>query len=299
MRRRLLIGASVIALLAVGSLFALPVPAGPDRDLDGLTGDVSRGAYLARVGGCFACHTDAKGGGAVLAGGAAIKTEFGSFYAPNITTDAKDGIGAWSLEDFSTAMSDGLSPAGEHYYPAFPYAHYAALSDQDMVDLWAAFRTVPPAEGRAPDHDLVFPFNQRVLLGPWKFLFLEPVSIGNDPTRSADWNRGRWLAEGPGHCGACHTPRNLLGGSDTLRRLAGSKGPDGEAIPAITAPALLADGWTAEDISLALKTGLVPSGDALGGSMGEVVSDATRYWSPDDLRAIAIYLLDETDQTER
>ena len=291
MRRRLLVGASALALLVIGLVFALPVPTGPVRDLDGLTGNVANGAYLARVGGCFACHTDTKGGGAVLAGGAAIKTAFGAFHAPNITTHETDGIGAWSLEDFAIAMSDGISPNGEHYYPAFPYAHYAALSDQDMIDLWTAFRTVPAVEGRAPEHDLSFPFNQRILLGPWKSLFLEPVVLEPDPDESDDWNRGRWLAEGPGHCAACHTPRNILGGPRGAAQFEGGAGPDGEAIPPITASALEADGWTIDDLTLALRTGITPSGDALGGSMGEVVSGATRFWSPDDLRAIATYLM--------
>lgn len=293
MLRRLILIGGALALLAAGIVFALPIPKGPERDLAGLEGDVARGAYLARIGGCFACHTDAKAGGAVLAGGAAIKTPFGAFYGPNITTHETDGIGAWSLDEFAAAISDGAAPDGSHYFPAFPYAHYAAYADQDIADLWAAFRTVPPVAGTAPEHDMMFPFDRRFLAARWKALFHDPVTLTPDPARSDAWNRGRWLAEGPGHCSACHTPRNLLGAPRSGRKFVGGAGPDGEAIPAITAQALRAGGWSAEDIALGLKLGLTPDGDALGGSMGEVVSDATRFWSAEDLAAVAAYLLDE------
>lgn len=298
LRRPLIVGGALV-LFVGGIVLALPVPRGPDRDLSGLEGNVARGAYFARIGGCFACHTDAKGGGAVLAGGAAIETPFGNFYGPNITTHERDGIGAWTREEFAAAVSDGVAPDGTHYFPVFPYNHYAAYSAQDLADLWAAFRTVPPVEGKAPSHDLVFPIRERLLASRWKALFHEPMTIEPDPERSEAWNRGRWLAEGPGHCSACHTPRTLFGAPVEDRHFEGGAGPDGEHIPAITAAALLADGWTEEDVALALRTGIKPDGDALGGSMGEVVSDATRYWSPDELRAIATYLFDETDQTER
>ena len=288
MPRRLLPTGGAIGLLGLGAVFALPAPSGPARDFDGLDGDAARGAYLARLGGCFACHT--RRDGPVLAGGSPIKTPFGDFTGPNITMHEEDGIGAWSLADFSRAVSDGVSPSGAHYFPVFPYAHYAAYSDQDIADLWAAFRTVPPAAGKTA-HDVAFPFNLRVLQGPWKALFAHFEPPASDPARSDQWNRGRWLTEGPGHCGACHTPKNPFGGAKVSRRFSGAVLPDGEKAPAITPDALKRRGYDAEQLAIALKTGLAPDGDALGGSMGAVVSGATRYWSRDDLEAIAAYLV--------
>ena len=287
MLRRLLIVGGALALVAAGIAFSTPAPKGPKRDLGGLTGDPARGAYLARLGGCFACHT--RRGGSVLAGGAPIRTPFGDFIGPNITMHKEDGIGAWSLADFARAVSDGVSPLGEHYFPVFPYTHYAAYSDQDLADLWAAFRTVPPVAGKT-FHDVAFPFNLRVLQGPWKALFADFQTLEPHPARSEQWNRGRWLAEGPGHCGACHTPKNPLGGAQTSRAFSGAVLPDGEKVPAITPEALKGAGYDARQLAIALKTGLAPDGDAFGGSMGEVISDATRYWSRDDLEAIAVYL---------
>lgn len=296
MLRRLIIIGGALALVAGGIVLALPVPQGPKRDLFGLEGDVARGAYLARIGGCFACHTDAKAGGAVLAGGAAIETPFGTFYGPNITTHETDGIGAWTREEFAAAVADGVAPDGTHYFPVFPFTHYAAYSDQDLADLWAAFRTVPPVEGEALPHDLVFPVGERLLASRWKALFHEPETIEPDSSRSDAWNRGRWLAEGPGHCSACHTPRDLFGASSDDRLFEGGAGPDGEFIPAITPDTLRKEGWAADDIALALRTGIKPDGDALGGSMGEVVTGATRFWSGEDLEAIATYLLGEPER---
>lgn len=293
MARRII--SSALALLALGgaALFLWPVPMHAASDLTALKVDTARGAYVARLGGCFACHTDAKGGGAILAGGPPLNTPFGVFYAPNITMHETDGIGDWSIEDFDRAMRSGVSPKGDHYFPAFPYGHYTKMTDQDIADLWSAFQTVPPVANSAPEHKLSFPFDQRILLRPWKTLFLDPSELASDPERSALWNRGRYLTEGPGHCGACHTPRNLLGGERGGAVLAGTIDADGEKIPAITPGDLAKAGYGITDIAIALKTGVTPEGDVLGGSMTEVVSNATRFWAEDDLTAIASYLLDQ------
>lgn len=291
MLKRIVLGTLALAGLALATLFVWPVPMAKEGNFDGIEGDPARGAYVARLGGCFACHTDAKGGGAMLAGGPALKTPFGDFYAPNITMHETDGIGAWTLHDFDRAMRSGVSPAGAHYYPAFPYGHYAALKNQDIADLWAAFRTVPPVAGTSPDHDLTFPFDYRALLRPWKTLFFDPSPLPDDPARSAKWNRGRYLVEGLGHCSACHTPRTPLGGLQASAALRGAKGYDGETIPALTSTALGKAGYSTTDIAIALKTGITPQGDALGGSMAEVVSGATRFWTKDDLNAVADYLM--------
>lgn len=293
MFRRIALVVLALVGLAGAALFLWPVPMASKADFDDIGGDAARGAYVARLGGCFACHTDSKGGGAVLAGGPALKTPFGSFYAPNITMHETDGIGAWTLTDFDRAMRSGVSPTGAQYYPAFPYGHYAVLTDSDIADLWAAFRTVPPVAGKAPGHDLSFPFDRRALLRPWKVLFFDPSSPTDDPARSAAWNRGRYLVEGPGHCGACHTPRNLLGAQIAGAALHGATGDGGEMIPALTPAALDNAGYSTTDIVIALKTGITPEGDALGGSMSEVVFDGTGFWSKDDLMAVARYLLNE------
>ncbi len=262
------------------------------RDFTGIEGDVSRGAYLARASGCFACHTNTKNKGAILAGGGPMKTPFGTFYAPNITTDKNNGIGNWNLTDFSNALTHGINPKGENYYPVFLYPNYTSLSNQDISDLWAAFKTVPPDNTKVPEHDLKFPFQYRILLTAWKNLFFKNERYKPNPEMSKEWNRGAFLAKGPTHCAACHTPQNLLGGQDYDQELNGNKaGPGGEKVPPITATALLKNKWTKNDIVFALRTGTKPDGDAFGGSMGEVVTDGTSYLSDQDLNAIAEYVM--------
>ncbi len=255
-------------------------------------GDAVRGTYLARMGGCIACHTDSKSGGALLAGGAAIKTPFGDFYGPNITPDKRTGIGSWTLQDFANALTAGQRPDERPYYPVFPYTSYTLMSDQDIVDLWAALQTVPAIYGRAEPNKVDPLYNHRAFLIPWQTLFLEPGPYRPDPNRSDAWNRGAFIVEGPGHCVACHTPRNILGGLEEDQALqGGAGGPGGEKVPAITAEDLTKAGWTAADIAYGLKTGLTPEGDALGGSMGEVIKSGTAWLTDEDRQAIATYLL--------
>lgn len=294
----------VIAIAALGLAFAgmgaaglWAWPIGKPVRLDTPAGDVQRGAYLARMAGCIACHTDVKGGGKPLAGGMALETKFGTFYSPNLTTDRNDGIGAWSIEDFARAVRQGVSPDGETYYPAFPFAFYGGLSDQDIADLWAAFQTVPPVAEPSRAQDLNFPFSFRSGLKLWRALFLKRGGSSPEPGKSAAWNRGKFIVEGPAHCGACHTPRNFAGAREAELALHGSDElPDGGKAPPITAAALKKKGWTRKDIAYALKTGLMPDGDAFGGSMGEVVRDGTSFLTKDDLNAIATYLLDEDEK---
>ncbi len=258
------------------------------------SGDAVRGTYLAHMGGCVACHTNSKQGGALMAGGPPIKTPFGTFYGPNITPDKRTGIGSWTLQDFADAMTAGLRPDGRPYYPVFPYTSYTLMSDQDLADLWAALHTVPAVEGRAPANKVDQLYDHRFLLIPWQTLFMKPGPYKEDPNRSEAWNRGAFIVNGPGHCVACHTPRNILGGPEEGEALqGGSGGPGGERVPAITKEALTKAGWTAGDIAYALKTGLTPEGDAMGGSMGEVVTGSTSMLSDEDRQAIATYLLDQ------
>lgn len=292
------VGAGSLLVLAIAGLavWVMAGPTVPGRDLSGLTGDVARGAYVARLAGCITCHTDGKSGGAVLAGGAAINTDFGSFYAPNITPHPDDGIGDWTLAEFSRALTAGESPEGQHYFPSFPYTFYTRLTDQDVVDLWAAVGSVPPVAGGPPPHGLRFPFGWHQGVGAWKRLFFEPGQLAGAPGKSERWTRGRYLARGPGHCGACHTPRNALGGRETDRRYAGGTGPGDEKIPAITPPALEAEGWSKDTLIFALRSGMMPDGDVFGGSMAEVVRGGTRFWSDADLAALVDYIMDPEDE---
>ncbi len=284
----------VVVLLGSATIAASVVmaPASVERELTDLTADVNRGAYVARLAGCIACHTDAKSGGAVLAGGAEIETDFGSFYAPNITPHPEDGIGRWTLTDFARALTEGESPDGRHYFPSFPYTFYTHLTDQDIADLWVAVRSVPPAATSAPEHELSFPFGFHQGVGVWKAMYFDTQELEPVEDKSDAWNRGRYLARGPAHCGACHTPRNLLGARETAERYEGGVGPGGEKIPAITPGALSEKGWVHDDLVYALRTGIMPDGDVFGGSMVEVIRDGTQFWSDADLAALAEYLMD-------
>mgnify|MGYP003672679546 CR=1 FL=1 len=291
-----------IALLTVGgvgyaALVAWPLDADAALETE-LKGDPMRGAYMARASGCIGCHTDIEGGGKPLAGGPGLDTDFGTFYAPNITTDPVAGIGDWSLEDFATAVRNGISPDGEPYYPVFPYIFYTRLTDQDVADLYAAFRTVAPVSEPAPASDVPFPFSERYMLKLWRALFMDAGEFDADSARSDAWNRGKYLVEGPLHCGACHTPRNVFGARDHGHHFEGSNAlPGDESAPPITLEALKENDWSAASLAYALKSGLTPSGDAFGSLMGEVVRDSTSFLDEQDREAIAAFLMGEDPQT--
>lgn len=255
------------------------------------SGDAERGAYMLAAAGCVACHTVPKDG-AFLAGGRELKTDFGSFFTPNITPDPETGIGNWSNEDFIRAMKKGVSPDGGRYYPTFPYTSYTRMTRQDMLDLKAYLDTVPPVRNAVPDHDLAFPFGIRASMMGWQLLFYDDTPFEADPTQSDAWNRGAYLVNGPGHCGECHTPRNLLGVVDSGRPLAGNaNGPEGDAVPNITPHSSGIGGWSEDDIVSMLEVGLLPDGDFAGGAMTDVIEESTSKLSEDDRKAIASYLL--------
>jgi mono/diheme cytochrome c family protein len=283
----------ILVVIGVGvSLFMLRPVSGPARDL-ALAGDAERGAYLIRIGGCISCHTDARNGGAALAGGPALPTPFGTFFAPNITSHPQAGIGSWTLEQFAHAMSDGEGPEG-HLYPVFPYDNFTLMTDQDLADLFAALKAAPASASVAPEHQVAFPFNIRLALAGWKNLFFRPARYQPDPSRSERWNRGRYLAMGPAHCVACHSPRNLLGAVEPGGEFTGNPagGPGGRT-PAITPAALASEGYDQALLVEALKTGFTPNFDVLGGAMGEVIADGTSHWTDADLEAVAAFLLGE------
>lgn len=287
-----------VLVLGAAGWFSLPLLANnPELTLNAKAGNVAKGAYLARASGCIACHTNVKGGGAPLAGGAPLETEFGSFYPPNLTTDKEKGIGGWSLEQFAVALRHGLSPSGEPYYPAFPYEFYSGLSDQDIADLWAAFQTVPPVAKDSSEHGLAFPFNIRRGLHLWQTLFLEDRPFTPESGKDERYNRGKFLAESAAHCAACHSPRNLLGALDNNALYTGGASALAEEgkVPPITAKALTDAGWSEVDLGYALKTGVKADGDVFGGSMAEVVREGTSYLQKQDLNAIAYYLLNRKE----
>src|SRR6056297_1915733 len=283
---------AIAAMAGLGGVSLAVWPIGNSPDLTEREGDAQRGAYLARAGGCIACHSDPGSGRPALTGGAPIETDFGRFVPPNITPHKTVGIGAWSIEDFARAVRQGVAPDGTPYYPAFPYAFYGHLSDQDIADMWAAFQTVPPQGMVAEGHEIDFPFNLRFGLKLWRAAYAGGQPTQPDPSRNAEWNRGRWLVNGLAHCGACHTDRNMFGGRKPDRALMGSDDlPGGGKAPAITPDALRRTGWDANALAFALKSGVKPDGDTFGGGMGDVVKHGTAWLRPQDRTAIAAYLL--------
>ena len=295
MQRKSFLLLTALALAGVGivALALVYWPIGSLSKLTELKGDPQRGAYLARMSGCIACHTNSASGGSPLTGGVALSTGFGTFYSPNLTTDKTHGMGGWTLTDFDRAVRQGVSPDGEPYFPAFPYGFYTKLTDQDVADLWAAFQTVPAVAEPSKDQDLIFPFSFRPGMKLWRALFWRREPFRPIEGKSDQWNRGKYIVEGPGHCGACHTPRNLLGARKAGFTLQGAEGLPGDGkSPPITADRLKQEGWTVDTLKYALKSGILPDGDAFGGSMGEVVREGTRFLNDNDLTAVAIYILD-------
>ena len=280
------------ALLAGGLCAAQEDNGLKERDYTGLTGDKNRGYYVARLAGCITCHRDPQDGGSLFSGGLGIESRAGTYFAPNITPHPDDGIGNWTLEDFVRSLTQGLTPEGKHYFPVYPYPFYTRLSSQDIVDLWAALQSAPPVAGQAPKHKLKLFYRLRSSVGVWKNRFFEQGELTPDESKSADWNRGRYLAEGPAHCAACHTPRGRMGGRDPKRPYQGGVEKMGANGPDITTDALKANGWTEGDLAWSLRSGIMYDGDAYGSEMAEVVHHGTRYWSNADLATIANYFFD-------
>lgn len=267
------------------SLYAWLRPAAADEAA------IRRGAYLATAAGCQWCHTDKKAGGAPYAGGPAIKTNFGTFYAPNITPDPATGIGSWSEADFRRALRDGIGKDGEYLYPVFPFTSFTGMTDQDIADLFAYLRSLPPVKRKSHPQEVKFPFNLRFLLVGWRLFYFSPGPLQPVAGQSAAWNRGRYLAEAVVHCQECHTPRNFLGALDYDHAFAGNPdGPDGQQAPDITSDDKDGIGkWSVSDIVELLDTGFTPSGDSVGQGMADVVED-TAHLAAADRHAIAVYI---------
>lgn len=251
-----------------------------------LTPDATHGESVFWAAGCASCHKAEDSENALeLPGGLRFKTPFGTFVAPNISTDPNTGIGNWTTAEFASAVLNGTSPDGSHYYPAFPYSTYARMTDSDVADLWAFMQTIPAIVRENEPHELGFPFNIRLSLGGWKLLFLNRDFVAAADTPELE--RGRYLVEALGHCAECHTPRNALGGLDETLWMDGAPIPDGKGkTPGIT-PAHL--NWSATDIAYYLETGFTPDFDSAGGEMAAVVLNTARL-SPEDRAAIAAYV---------
>ena len=260
-----------------------------DSALSEIEPDLQRGEWVFYASGCASCHSapDATGSEKLtLAGGRRFETQFGTFIAPNISSDPDFGIGSWTTEEFANAVIFGTSPNSQHYYPAFPYSSYSNMTPEDVVSLHAFVKTLPSSPEPSVAHEIGFPFNIRRTLGAWKLLF-----VNTDWVVKADLSEqqqhGRYLVEALGHCGECHTPRNALGGLDYGAWLSGAPNPSGKGrIPAISSDKL---DWSEADIAEYLRSGFTPDYDSAGGEMAEVIENTSRL-GDDDRAAIAAYL---------
>lgn len=287
--RKILKYIGFLAFIGAAVFFWVTRPSYVDpEELSGLSGDPTKGEQVFWASGCASCHAAPNSEGdarLVLAGGMAFPTQFGTFYAPNISSDPDNGIGGWSLEALANAMVHGTGPNWAHYYPAFPYSSYARATLSDIADLHAFMANLPASDAKNKPHEVGFPFNIRRSLGGWKFLFSHPEWVVE--VEGEQLQRGRYLVEALGHCGECHTPRNALGGLDYSRWLHGAPNPDGKGeTPALTPDALT---WSALDIAAYLSTGFTPEFDSAGGHMADVVQNLAKL-PQSDVEAIVAYL---------
>lgn len=261
---------------------------GPVQQVTSSSEQIARGRYLTQAADCAACHTAA--GGAPLAGGYPLDTPFGTIYGSNLTPSADQGIGRWTKDDFFLALTQGVAPGGRHLYPAMPYTSYKGISREDADAIYAYLMSRPAVDVAIPANEMPFPFNQRMALIGWNLLFRnsDPLPASSQGS-SAEWQRGRYLSDVLGHCGECHTPRGMLGQMEVNKPMQG--GDLGRFIaPDITPQALAQRGWTPEDLSRFLSTGLAPQGSAFS-EMHMVVDLSTRHLTPEDHRALVTYLM--------
>ena len=247
---------------------------------------IAEGAGLAAIGDCHVCHTAA--GGADYAGNRPIPTPFGVVYSSNITPAPGSGIGRWSEAAFRRAMRVGVTRTGRRLFPAFPYPHFAALSDADLRALYAFLMTRRPVETTQLPNELPFPLDQRWLMTFWNLLFFRPAPFRADPRHGAEWNRGAYLVEGLGHCGDCHTPRNLFGAEEDRRKFAGGEA-EGWTAPALDTAAPAPVRWNAAQLFDYLRRGWDKTHGAAAGPMQPVVAGLAAA-DPNDVRAIAAYI---------
>ena len=293
MRRRIFLGAGIAAAAGLAIFWWLTEPAAIHAN-SAVTApvyvpDLANGLVVFNAGGCASCHAVPDQSDRLkLGGGLAIPSPFGTFYAPNISPQMTDGIGAWTEDQFLSAVMRGVSSDGRHYFPAFPYTSYAHARVSDIRDLFAYLKTLAAVPGKVRDHAVPFPFNIRRNVGIWKLLFFDDKPFAADSAHSPQWNRGAYLVNSLGHCAECHSPRNLLGGLITTQRFAGGPNPEGEGwVPNITQKGI--GEWSVKDIDYFLKTGQTPDDDSAAGSMARVIKNTQQL--PDADRAgMAEYL---------
>lgn len=257
--------------------------------------EIERGRYLSRVGDCIACHTAE--GGQPFTGGRPIPTPFGVIYSTNITPDQETGIGAWTGEDFYNAMHEGVDDEGHHLYPAFPYPWFTRVSRTDVQAIRTFLLTIDPIRQKNKPTQFIWPLNWRPLMAVWNTFYFHAGDFQPDPAKSDKWNRGAYIVETLGHCGACHSPKNALGAVKGEGRLRG--GDSGEHWYAPSLANNLREGvggWSAAEIIEYLKTGSNVKAAAVG-PMAEVVKNSTQYLSNADLDAVATYLKEAPEET--
>lgn len=299
-------------LLCAGSLLAAAEP--PVEPTAASAGDLSEGRliygeYMATAGDCMACHT--RPGGKPFEGGLPIETPFGTIYTPNITPSKGYGIGSFSDEDFLRALQEGISPSGLPYYPALPYPSYTKVKDDDLLAIKDYLMSLEPSSYQPPETDLRWPFSVRDLMFGWQAIYFDKGRFEPDPSRSDEWNRGAYLVEGLGHCGACHTPRNMAGATEPSKAMTGAI-VDGWYAPNLTSDLDQGLGrWSVDELATFLQTGMAPATPtkddpdpstapttAALGPMAEVVHDSLSKLALSDLRAMAVYLKDLPPKVE-
>lgn len=291
-KSRLLVAGGVVAVAALIIAFVLmwrpaiaPVSPPAATSFDAQTR--LAGARVVALGDCIVCHT-AKGG-KPFAGGLPLATPFGTIYATNITPDVDTGIGNWSLEAFTRAMRYGVARDGHLLYPAFPYIHFTRMSDADISAAYAYLMTREPVKATAPANDLIFPLNFRPLLAFWNVLFLHPGAQQPDASKDAEWNRGKLLVDGLGHCASCHSPLNLIGGEKAGHAFDGGV-VDGWEAPPLNALGAAPKPWTKEQLVMYLRSGRASEHGAAAGPMLPVTRDLATV-PEEDVQAISTYIL--------
>ena len=298
MIRELALSIVILGVLVCAVLFFISRPVTVDAaSLPQHTADLANGKLMFTAGGCQSCHKppdDAAGVDKALpSGGAALKTPIGTFYPPNLTPDDETGIGRWQDAEFVAAMKYGTSPDGRHYLPAFPYTSYAAMRTEDIMDLHAYLKSLKPvkSQARAPDVTMLWVMRQGI--GVWKLLGLRSATYQPDPQQSDAWNRGAYLVNSAGHCGECHTPRNLLMISDLSRYLAGGPHPEGgkDKVPSLRSLVERKRFKDATDLATALQWGeAFGYEDMSSGGMGAVQTNLSKLPTK-DLEAMAEFLV--------
>jgi mono/diheme cytochrome c family protein len=283
---------SSMRIALCGLALALSFGSGVAGDIDKQDfKQIERGRYLTVVGDCAACHTLPESGRA-LAGGRPIETPFGNILAPNITPDRQTGIGAWTDDEFVDAMQKGTGRSGTHLYPAMPYTYYTKITRDDALAIRAYLNTVPAVYNPINPNQLPFPFNVRASMLVWNKMYFTQGTFQSAAGKSEEWNRGAYLAEGLGHCGLCHTPKNLLGGDMTSERLRGYALQGWFASDITSDPRRGVGSWSVDEIATYLKTGHGRA-SAANGPMSETLNLSTSHMTDADLKAIAIYLKDQ------